>query len=308
MSVPNLIAVIGPTASGKTRLGINLAKILNAEIISVDSMQIYRQMDIGTAKPTKQELSTIPHHLIDILEPDLPYNAGLFVRDATSKIDELKRKGKRIILLGGTNLYLKALINGIIDIPDTPQKIKDKIQLKLSSDGVGFCYNWLADLDKKSADKLHYNDVSRIVRALEVILTTGQSICDLQLDHGFKKDRFNVYYLGNQLDRKELYRRINQRVDLMLEQGLMKEVEKLRSNGFATSLPSMNSIGYKQVNAHLNGTLSYQSMVDEIKLKSRRYAKKQLTWCKKISPVNWLEPGFNDWQQLSHQIEKFYQE
>ncbi len=304
MPLPSLIAVIGPTASGKTKLGMQLAQMLNAEIISADSMQIFRRMDIGTAKPTKSERLEIVHHLIDILEPTQSYNAGLFAQDAESIANDIKNREKNIILLGGTNLYLKALIHGIIDVPDTSHETEQKIKLHLQEKGVRSCHKWLSELDSRTAAKLHPNDIARVVRALEVYLTTGRSIQDFHKNHGFSTNNFRVFYIGYTYTRDELYNRINQRVDKMFEQGLVSEVESLLNEGLSPELQSMKSIGYKQVISYISGKITYQEMINDIKTKSRRYAKKQLTWLNKTPDIHFLSPDYNDWSQLVEQIKQ----
>ncbi|MCP4295416.1 MAG: tRNA (adenosine(37)-N6)-dimethylallyltransferase MiaA [Proteobacteria bacterium] len=305
MPLPPLIAVIGPTASGKTKLGIQLAQMLNAEIISADSMQIFRRMDIGTAKPTKSEQLEIVHHLIDILEPTQSYNAGLFAQDAENIAKDIKSRGKNTILLGGTNLYLKALIHGIIDVPDTSHDVDQMIKLHLREKGVRGCHQWLSEVDSRTAAKLHPNDIARVVRALEVYLTTGNSIQDFHKNHGFSINNFKVFYIGYNFTRDELYSRINQRVDKMFEQGFISEVKSLLSEGLSSELQSMKSIGYKQVISYISGKFTYQEMIDDIKIKSRRYAKKQLTWLKKTPDIHFLSPDYDDWSQLMEQIKQY---
>ena len=284
-----LIVIAGPTASGKTDIGIELAQALDGEIISVDSMQIYRWMDIGTAKPSPDLLSKVPHHLIDILDPDEPYNAGKFCQDADHVISTLSEKQKSIILVGGTNLYIRALINGIIPIPEVSPDTKSYVRILGESEGVETCYERLKEVDPESAKVLHPNDISRISRALEVALETGESIQKLQNNHRFKDDRYEVRYFYADWPRDEIYDRINRRVHIMVEQGLIDETASLMKRGYDDSLPSMNSIGYKQAVSHLKGDISLDEMIADIQQKSRRYAKKQLTWFRKGYQVHRLD-------------------
>ncbi|MCP4750297.1 MAG: tRNA (adenosine(37)-N6)-dimethylallyltransferase MiaA [Proteobacteria bacterium] len=284
-----IVAVIGPTASGKTEIGFNLARKIGGEIVSVDSMQIYRWMDIGTAKPSLEMRSAVPHHLIDILDPDESYNAGKFVTDADHVIHTLERKKKPAILLGGTNLYLKSLIHGIIPVPEISTDVKRQVQKLLEEEGVAGCYQKLDQLDAKSAESLHANDVSRISRALEVVLETGKSIRDFQHQHRFHQQRYDVFFIGTHWPRETLYQRINQRVLNMVEEGLVEEAENLLWRGYSTDLPPLKSIGYKQAFLFLNNQLDHDEMIADIQQKSRHYAKKQITWYKKDQRIHWID-------------------
>lgn len=284
-----ILAVVGPTAAGKTEIGITLARETNGEVISVDSMQIYRWMDIGTAKPGPDMLSAIPHHLIDILTPDQIYNAGMFAEDADRIIQDLHSNGKTPVLVGGTGLYLRALINGIIDVPEISGEIRNRVRNLASEQGVLECYRQLKEMDPKSAELLHPNDISRVSRALEVFWETGSSIKDFQEKHRFRQQRYEVYYVGTRWPRDILYERINKRVHIMVDQGLIAETKGLMEMGYNEYLPSMNSIGYKQSVAFLKGEMSEEEMIADIQQKSRHYAKKQLTWYKKDSNIHWLK-------------------
>jgi len=289
-----IIAVIGPTASGKTKIGLNLAHKIDGEIISVDSMQIYRGMDIGTAKPSAQMRAEIPHHLIDILNPDQSYSAGLFAEDADRTIAQLGTQNKSAILLGGTNLYIKTLIRGIIPVPAISSNVKQEIQSLLNKKGLAHCYQKLQSLDPRSAQKLHPNDMSRISRALAVMMETGRSIQTFQELHSFNQERYKVLFIGPRWPRDILYERINQRVLMMVEEGLVDEAENLLWRGYSSELPSMKSIGYKQAFAFLDNKISCSEMVADIQQKSRHYAKKQLTWHKNDHDVHWLNGNVID--------------
>lgn len=285
------MAVIGPTASGKTAVGIQLAQRIGGEIISVDSMQVYRWMDIGTAKPSAEMRAAVPHHLIDILDPDEVYNAGKFSTDADTIIQYLHQSGKPAILLGGTHLYLRTLIHGIIQIPTISKAVKDAIQEILKDGGVSGCYDQLRRLDSKSADKLHPNDISRILRALEVIMETGSSIQDFQSAHRFKENRYQVLNVGIQWPRDVLYERINTRVLSMVDSDLVKEAKDLLKRGYNSDLPPLKSIGYKQTFQYLNNEISLDEMIADIQQKSRHYAKKQITWYRNRQDIHWLKEG-----------------
>ncbi len=284
-----IVAVIGPTASGKSAVGLKLAQRIDGEIISVDSMQIYRWMDIGTAKPTEEMRSAVPHHLIDILTPDQSYNAGKFSQDAAPIIHKLYKRGRPVILLGGSNLYLKALIHGIIPVPEISPSIKKDIRQLHTRQGVSGCYLRLRQLDPFSALKLHPNDISRISRALEVVLETGKSIQEFQIRHKFEHRKYDVFFIGADWPREVLYQRINQRVVAMVEDGLVEEAENLLWRGYSTNLPSLRSIGYRQAFLYLSDKISFEEMVTDIQQKSRRYAKKQITWHRKDDSIHWLK-------------------
>lgn len=269
-------------------MGIRLAKTLGGEILSADSRQIYRHMDIGTAKPTEEELAAVPHHLIDILDPAQPYSAGKFVEDADRIIARLDRDGIPCIVLGGTALYIRALMRGLVSVPATPPELKREVFEMAARRGVSACFDRLKRLDPKSAEALHPNDGSRICRALEVILHTGRSIRDFQEEHGFDRERYSGYYLGIRWQREELYERIDERVAQMVRNGLIEETAALIERGYGESLPAMRSIGYGQAVRYLGGSMSKEEMVRDIRQKTRRYAKKQMTWYRRNGEINWL--------------------
>lgn len=294
MTPIRVIAIVGPTASGKTDLGLKLADEIGGEIISADSMQIYRWMDIGTAKPSQEILSSTPHHLIDILNPDQGYNAGKFAIDAKQIITKLHKEQKTAILLGGTGLYLRALFHGIIPVPDISPKVKEEVREMMECDGVQICHQKLMTIDPESAETLHPNDIARVTRALEVKLETGKSIREYQNAHQFRQQEYEVFQIANYWSREQLYERINLRVHWMVRDGLIEEVEKLLEMGYSPDLPSMNSIGYKQTVAHILGTMNREEMIEDIQQKSRRYAKKQLTWHRKDDSIHWLRQDQND--------------
>lgn len=243
-------------------------------------MQIYRWMDIGTAKPSRDIRAAIPHHLIDILDPDQNYNAGRFVQDADKVIEKLQPRKKPAILLGGTSLYLKSLIHGIIPVPYISEPVKTQINQLIENKGVKGCYQKLEEIDPESALKLHPNDVSRISRALEVVWETGKSIQLLQHQHQFRQRRYEVFFIGTYWPRVELYQRIDQRVLKIINDGLIEESENLLRLGYSPDLAPLKSIGYKQAFQYLDQKISKTEMIADIQQKSRHYAKKQITWYK----------------------------
>ncbi|MDT8447903.1 MAG: tRNA (adenosine(37)-N6)-dimethylallyltransferase MiaA [bacterium] len=291
MSPPKILVLLGPTASGKTEFGLALAQALDLEIISADSMLVYKGMDIGTAKPSAEERALVPHHLIDILTPDQPFNAGLFQHLSDQAIGDIIGRGKNALLLGGTNLYLRGLVDGLIEIPAAPAEIKEPIYRQLEAEGVGPLYQQLSALDPLAAAELHPNDSSRIARALEVFRYTGRSIKSWQAEHAFAQSRYRPYYLCVDRSREELYQRINRRVELMVAAGLVQEVQGLLEQGYDPSLPSMRSIGYKQAVDFLMHRCDDVQMVSRIQQDSRRFAKKQQTWIRQLPQLHAQLPG-----------------
>lgn len=280
-SKTKILAITGPTASGKTALAIALARELDGEIISCDSMQIYRGMDIGTAKPTREELSAVPHHLIDILPADAPYSCSDYVRDAELAIADITARGKLPIICGGTGLYLDRLLKGgLEDCAATDDGVRAQLWKDAQEQGIDAVYARLCELDPEAAAVIHKNNVKRVIRALEICIVTGQkkseidklnsSVCD-KYDHTVITLAFN--------NRDLLYSRIDKRVDEMIEQGLVEETKRLMEDGvFLRSQTASQAIGYKELFPYIEGNASLESCIDELKRASRKYAKRQITW------------------------------
>lgn len=281
-----IIAISGPTASGKSELGIKLAFQFAGEIISADSIQVYKHLNIGSAKPTKADQQKTPHHLLDILNPNQTYDAGQFVQHAKQAVASVIQKNKLPILLGGTGLYLRSLLHGLIQAP----KINVQDIQKIANLSLTEAWAELQRLDPSSANVLHKNDQQRIRRALAFFLTTQQSITQHQQQHNLQPANYSYLMLAINWPRNVLYARINQRVLDMLQQGLLGEVKQLLDKNYQAGLSCLQSIGYKQAVAHLQGQLSYQEMVDQTQLQTRRYAKRQLTWLRHQAKVHWLNP------------------
>jgi tRNA dimethylallyltransferase len=286
---PRIIIVCGPTASGKSDLAIQLAKQLDAEIINADSMQIYRGMDIGTAKISPDQQQGIPHHLIDIVDPDQLFSAADFIDVADRAIGEIIARGKRVIIVGGTGLYIRALLHGLVDSPSGTAEIR--AQLQLESDTLGHKAMWekLRDIDPKIAAQIHPNNMVRIIRALEVYRMTGVPLSSHQQQHGFNQQRYQALRIGIKTDRQQLYERIEVRVDKMLADGLLDEVKNLLARGYSPDLKSMRSIGYKEAVSFLSGRYSLEEAIRLIKRDTRHYAKRQLTWFNTDNEIIWLE-------------------
>ncbi|MGS2719238.1 tRNA (adenosine(37)-N6)-dimethylallyltransferase MiaA [Paraglaciecola aestuariivivens] len=277
--LPPAIFLMGPTASGKTALAIELCAALPCEIISVDSALIYRGMDIGTAKPTLEELEQAPHRLIDILDPAQSYSVAEFRRDALDAMQEITNKGKIPLLVGGTMMYYKALIDGLSPLPESDQKVRQQIQQQAQEFGWEKLHQQLAEVDPVSAQRIHPNDPQRLIRALEVYFLTNRSMTDLMATKsdpiGYKVKQFCIA----PEDRKVLHQRIEQRFDLMIEAGFQQEVEKLRARGdLHLDLPSIRCVGYRQMWQYLDGESSFSDMRDKSIAATRQLAKRQLTW------------------------------
>lgn len=287
---PKVIFLMGPTASGKTALAIDLYKSIPSELISVDSALIYKGMDIGTAKPTAAELLAAPHHLIDILDPAFAYSAADFRTDALRLIADIHGRGKTAILVGGTMLYFRTLLQGISPLPEADPDIRQQIEAEAAEHGWGYLHQQLADFDPVSAARIHPNDPQRVNRAVEVYRLTGKSLTELTEQKGepfpFPVQQFAI----NPTDRSELHQRIAVRFRQMLDSGFADEVKRLMQRpDLHLDLPSMRCVGYRQMWLHLQGQLSEQEMIDQGIAATRQLAKRQLTWLRSWPELNWLK-------------------
>ena len=289
MEKPKVIIICGPTASGKTELSIKLAKRINGEIISADSMQIYKDMTIGTAKPKPDEMQGIKHYMIDCVSPDERYSVANYKQDATKAIEEILAKGKVPIVVGGTGLYIDSLIYGIeyndIAIDDEYRK---ELELKCQKDGLESLYEMAKKIDEEAIKKISINDKKRIMRILEIYKATGKTKTEQEIESRSKEVKYDYKIYALTMERNILYERINRRVDLMIQNGLIQEVEMLikKYNKFPTA---MQGLGYKEIVKYLNGEYTKEEAIEEIKMQSRRYAKRQLTWFRKNKQTIWLE-------------------
>ena len=273
-----MVLLAGPTASGKTSLSIVLSTWISAEIVNADSMQVYRHMEIGTAKPTLEQRQSVPHHLIDVADPDEPFDAARYLHLALPVIEDIRKRDRVPLVVGGTGLYMRVLTRGLCSGPSSDAEMKKELLAAEKSKGLGRLYCDLRRIDPESAAKIHPNDRQRIFRALEVFGLTGIPLSALQKDHGFKEQLFPTIKVFVNRERGELYERINRRVDSMLESGLKGEVERLLAMGYAGELKSMQSLGYRQMAAHLAGAISIDEAACQIKRETRHYAKRQITW------------------------------
>jgi tRNA dimethylallyltransferase len=284
-----LVIILGPTGSGKTSLALRLAEQFNGEIVNADSMQVYQGMDIGTAKPLPDQCHRIRHHLLDVVPPEVNFSAADFRRGAVAAINDIHNRGKRILVVGGTGLYLRALLEGLVDSPRGDEATRQALESLALQQGNAELLRQLAQVDPETAGRLHPNDKVRIIRALEVYRQTGRPISAFREDHGFSGNYYDTLKLGIRVERRELYRRIETRVDAMLEQGMVDEVRRLVAAGYDRDFKSMRAIGYKELCAYLAGECTLEEAVNLIKRDTRRYAKRQMTWFSKDSAINWLE-------------------
>lgn len=286
---PKIIIILGPTASGKTELAVRLAERFDGEIVNADSMQVYRGMDIGTAKPSPELRGRVPHHLIDIIDPDADFSASDFRREAARAIADIHDRGKRAFVVGGTGLYVKALLKGLVDSPSGAEEIRLELQEEARQVGGEELLRRLAEVDPETAGRLHPNDQVRIIRALEVYLQTGRPISSFREEHGFAGDYYDYLKIGISVERGELYRRIEERVERMMAEGLPEEVRGLLGRGYEAGLKPFRAIGYKEICAFLAGAYTLDDAVRLIKRDSRRYAKRQFTWFNSDDEIYWVE-------------------
>ena len=283
-----LIILTGPTAVGKTDLSIKLSKSLNAEIISADSMQIYKYMDIGSAKVTKEEMDGVIHYMIDEVTPDVPFSVSEFQMRSEKYIEEINSKGKNVLITGGTGLYLNSLIyNMDFAKSNANNEIREKLEQELAENGIDYMHEKLRGLDEEAANRIHKNNTKRVIRAIEVCMS-GQKMNDFSKDLRYNEKYKPIIIVLNR-DREVLYQRINKRVDIMLENGLLDEVKELLKMGYTKDMISMQGIGYKEMIKYLDGEYTYDEAIEIIKRDSRRYAKRQLTWFKRYQDAKWFD-------------------
>ncbi len=288
---PRVIVVVGPTAVGKTETVLYLATELAAEIINADSMQVYRYMDIGTAKPTAAERALVPHHLLDLVAPDEDFDAFRYADLGRAAIWEVWRRGRPALVAGGTGLYVKALVHGLF--PGAPKSIgiRDRLRAEAAAKGVIHLYRRLSQVDPDTARRVHCRDLVRIVRGLEVWECSGRPISAWQQEHGFREEPFRLLKIGLSLPRPELYSRIDERVERMMAQGFLGEVSWLLDEGYGPQLKSMQSLGYRHLVGYLAGGRSLRQAVTTIKRDTRRYAKRQTTWFGRDPEISWFHPS-----------------
>lgn len=289
MDKPKVIVICGPTASGKTSLGIKLANKINGEIVSCDSMQIYKEMDIGTAKPTKEERVQAKHYLVDFVSPDKRYSVADYKKDAEEIIDKILKEGKIPIVVGGTGLYLNSLVYGI-EYPnvETDLEYRQTLEERVNKEGLEKLYLEAKQIDELAVTKISKNDKKRILRILEIYHSTGKTKTQMEIESRKKGTKYDYKIFVLNMDREKLYDRINKRVDIMIEQGLIKEVENIK-NKYSNFPTAMQGLGYKEVIEYFNKEITKEEMIEKIKQESRRYAKRQITWFKSYENAIWLD-------------------
>ena len=293
---PKVIVIVGPTASGKTSLGIEVAKKLNGEIVSCDSMQIYKDMNIGTAKPTQEEMQAVPHHMIDFVRPDTRYTVSDYKKQAKIEINNILAKGKMPIIVGGTGLYANSLIYEI-DYPEIKrdESYRKELENIAENEGLDGLYNEACEIDPNAMKIISKNDKKRILRVLEIYHDTGKTKTELEIESRKNEAQFDYKVFAIDIPREILYKRIDDRVDLMIQQGLIDEVKKLLTK-YKEFPTAMQSIGYKEIKEYLYGNITIEEAIEKIKKESRNYAKRQITWFKKDEKTIWLN-GLNDKEQ-----------
>ncbi|MCH7818357.1 MAG: tRNA (adenosine(37)-N6)-dimethylallyltransferase MiaA [Candidatus Marinimicrobia bacterium] len=289
--LPKVLAIVGPTAVGKTAVGIRAAKELNGEIISADARQLFRGMNVGTAKPSKEELQTVPHHLIDILDPGEYFSAGIYAEMGHEVILDIISRGKLPIIVGGSGLYFRALVDGLFTGDSRSDEVRKSISGEIKKSGVNAAYERLLKIDEEYAKLISRNDEMRISRALEVYEITGKTLSESFAEQN-DEPRLNTLIFGLRMERKLLVSRIEERVEKMIATGLVEEVKQLLDAGHREDLLKIPTIGYNEVIAFIDGEIDETKMLNDMKVNSRRYAKRQMTWFKKDERINWIDMDF----------------
>ena len=302
----NIICIAGPTASGKTALAVELARELNGEVVSCDSMQVYRRMDIGTAKPSLEERKGIAHHMLDVADPNEDFSVSRYCEMASPIVDDIVARGKTAIIAGGTGLYMDALIRGNDFAPCPSTGRREELEEKAEREGIETLMDWLKDIDPEAAARLHLSDRKRIIRALEVYLETGETITAHNLRTQSIPPKYSPLWLGIDFaERSELYRRIDLRVDVMLQMGLLDEIRQLLADGISADCTAMQAIGYKEFVAALRGEGTIAEAAAMVQQSSRRYAKRQLTWFRRNKNMRWL---IRDREEILSAARRYLQE
>jgi tRNA dimethylallyltransferase len=297
-----VISVTGPTCTGKSALSILLAERFDGEIINCDSMQVYKYFDIGTAKSDPNMRKRVPHHLIDIIEPQEEFNAARFKEMADQAIDTIRTRRKTPILVGGTGLYLRALVYGLFKA-DKNHDLREKLQEEYSEDPLKF-YERLKETDRDYAMRISFRDKIRVVRAMEIFLISGKQVSELEKDHGFREPQYDILKIGLKKEKDELYTKINERVNDMFAQGWVEEVKNILSMGTSDTVKPFSSIGYREILLNIKGSIQHKDMVQDIQTHTRHYAKRQFTWFAKEKDMNWFEYP-EDLEEIKNKVAEF---
>jgi tRNA dimethylallyltransferase len=303
MPKPRLVILLGPTGVGKTEMALRMAGRWGGEIVSADSMQVYRGMDIGTAKPTPEERMRVPHHLLDVVDPDESFHVSKYCDLAREVVARLHREGRPVFVVGGTGLYIRALLGGLIDSPGADESLRNRLKDEIQKCGLTTLYEKLRLKDEKAAAQISPRDAVRIIRALEVLELTGRSIVDHQREHRFREHPYEALRIGITLVREELQERIVRRTDRMIADGFVEEVRRLLAGGYDRSLKPMQSLGYRHLAAHLAGENDLDAAIHLIKRDTGRYAKRQMTWFAAEREITWVAP--EDYDAAAKRIGRF---
>jgi tRNA dimethylallyltransferase len=304
MERPQVVIIAGPTATGKTALAVELAVRCNAEIVGADSRQVYRYLDIGTAKPTREERAVVPHHLLDVVNPDERFDTARFRTLALTAIQDILGRGKQVFVVGGTGLYLRALTRGLFPGPAADPALRARLQTRERHEGRGALHRWLGSVDPDAAARLHPNDTVRLIRALEVFLLTGTPLSHWQQVHGFRERPFSTFMVGLVSEREALAHRIAQRCRHMIANGLVDEVRGLWEQGYGPELPPLQTIGYAQIGEMLRGRCSLEEALERMAKETRHLAKRQLTWLRAEREVRWFAPSQKP--EIAVAIDRFF--
>jgi tRNA dimethylallyltransferase len=302
-SKPKVIVITGPTASGKSTLAVDLARLFGGEIINADSMQVYRGMDVATAKTTVSERCGVPHHMLDVVDPDQDFNAAIYRSMAAPLVTGIEARAKVCLVVGGTGLYIKALLGGLFECPSSDVTLRQRLRQQCEQYGSASLHNELRELDPAYAVRVHPNDRIRIIRALEVIHQTKKPMSRLIQEHRFRDRPFHSLMIGLQREREELYHRINERCLAMIAGGLMTETEGLLKRGYSADLKPMQAIGYRHMVSVLEGALTLDEATRRLQIETRHYAKRQLTWFRAEQEMSWFRP--EDQDRIRHRIDGF---
>ncbi|MGB9700334.1 MAG: tRNA (adenosine(37)-N6)-dimethylallyltransferase MiaA [Thermodesulfobacteriota bacterium] len=305
MEKPKIITIVGPTATGKSALGIHLAQKFHGEIINADSMQIYRGLDIGTAKPSREEQALVPHHLIDFLDLNQTYSAAKFREQADEIIRKLHKDKIPIFVVGGTGLYLKVLTKGLFHGPEANFELRQQLKKRLVQEGSQVLHKELASIDPEAASKIHPRDHLRLIRALEVVYQTNRPLSSLHREHGFQERPYQVLKIGLFLPKEELFRRIEIRIEAMLQKGWIEEVKNLLAQGYSQEIKPFQAIGYKQIIMYLSGQIDFAEMVRLIRRETKAYAKRQITWFRADPEINWFYAALENWPPIEEIVQRF---
>ncbi len=294
-SKPKIIVIVGPTAVGKSKVAIELAERFNGEIINADSMQVYRFMDIGTAKPSKEDRERVRHHLIDIRNPDEEFDAAQFRDEASKAVEDIVGRGYLPIVTGGTGLYLKALTEGLFDVPKVDKELRARLRIEVEDSGISALFKRLAEVDPVAAERIGPYNTHRIIRALEIFYLTGIPISQHQKSHAFSERPYDCLKIGLSVEREALYKKIDDRVDSMIKDGLVEEVSRIIAMGYRPETKAMQALGYSQICGYLDGKYNLDEAIALIKRDTRHYAKRQMTWFRRDDEITWFDTKEEDY-------------